>query len=490
MGKVLICGAVLLLIPLNKYFININVTFAFVFSLCWIILWAFIIKSKSKKTNVFMYVLGIILALVMFCFTELNAYWNSQSDRIEGYKYSLDGNTVLSRKEALKDYDLAMSYLNRIHPLAYKGLPEEVSKKASSVRDKIKGSDGISVRDLCIDIESVFSMLNDGHTHVDENISEKHYMKYIYQHNTDGYTVGGINGIPLEDLLSMCRDRLSFETESYAMRLLRSHISTLEGLDYLGVDVTGEITYNYVSEDGRTDEVTVTAKDFLPMDEYLDYISANCGYDPSSEEEEHEFVYYEIDEEDDLAVLTIDSCDYTSYYKKTLQAMFDEVYAKGVDTIVVDLRNNGGGSSYVAERFISYLDVPSYRSWRSEVRYNFLMIPFKASVDKNHIKGEGFSGDVYVLTSVSSYSAAMDFAMLIQDNGLGTIVGEACGNLPHSYGDVVCFSLPNSGLYMQVSRKAWHRVDESKEYLPIIPDIECDPKEALEAVKEHIGQAD
>jgi len=112
-------------------------------------------------------------------------------------------------------------------------------------------------------------------------------MKYIYQHNTDGYTVGGINGIPLEDLLSMCRDRLSFETESYAMRLLRSHISTLEGLDYLGVDVTGKITYNYVSEDGRTDEVTVTAKDFLPMDEYIDYISANCGYDPSSDGKIH-----------------------------------------------------------------------------------------------------------------------------------------------------------------------------------------------------------
>lgn len=36
---------------------------------------------------------------------------------------------------------------------------------------------------------------------------------------------------------------------------------------------------------------------------------------------------------------------------------------------------------------------------------------------------------VYVLTDVYTYSSGMDFAMLVADNHLGTLIGEPCGNL-------------------------------------------------------------
>jgi len=89
-----------------------------------------------------------------------------------------------------------------------------------------------------------------------------------------------------------------------------------------------------------------------------------------------------------------------------------------------------------------------------------------------------------VITSIWSYSASMDFAMLIQDNGIGKVVGEASGNMPNSYGQITRFVLPNSGLIMQVSTKDWHRVDETKEDLPVLPDIECNPYEAVDVIKE------
>ena len=112
------------------------------------------------------------------------------------------------------------------------------------------------------------------------------------------------------------------------------------------------------------------------------------------------------------------------------------------------------------------------------------MIPFKQEMIKNKHKSDIFDGNVYILTSVASYSAAMDFAMLIKDNGLGTIIGEPCGNLPASYGEVVCYRLPHSGLYMQLSEKSWHRVDTSKEDEPIMPDISCPADEAMDVLKE------
>lgn len=89
-----------------------------------------------------------------------------------------------------------------------------------------------------------------------------------------------------------------------------------------------------------------------------------------------------------------------------------------------------------------------------------------------------------MLTDTWTYSAAMDFAMLIQDNGLGTIVGSPSGNLPDSYGDCLFFQLPNSGMPLTVSYKRWYRIDKSKAGEPIMPDIVVEPEKALEKVYE------
>ena len=84
-----------------------------------------------------------------------------------------------------------------------------------------------------------------------------------------------------------------------------------------------------------------------------------------------------------------------------------------------------------------------------------------------------------MLTDVYTYSAAMDFTMLVADNHIGTIVGEASGNMPDSYGDILMFALPNSKLTLTVSYKNWHRIDQSKTGEPIEPDYPCDPKDAM-----------
>ena len=138
----------------------------------------------------------------------------------------------------------------------------------------------------------------------------------------------------------------------------------------------------------------------------------------------------------------------------------------------------------MANEFIKYLDVDKYSDWADEVRMGPILKKRDASVLENNKKGYAFSGNVFVITSVSSYSSAMDFAMLIQDNGIGKVVGEASGNMPASYGEIAEFLLPESQIYMQISSKKWHRVDQSKEGLQILPDIECDPNKAVDILKD------
>ncbi len=101
----------------------------------------------------------------------------------------------------------------------------------------------------------------------------------------------------------------------------------------------------------------------------------------------------------------------------------------------MDLRGNGGGNSRVANKFLQYIDVETYRSWDSAIRYGWLLKQNKDVIVNNHKQSETFSGDLYVLTDTFTYSAAMDFAMLIGDNDLGILVGTPSGNLPDSYGD-------------------------------------------------------
>jgi hypothetical protein len=57
------------------------------------------------------------------------------------------------------------------------------------------------------------------------------------------------------------------------------------------------------------------------------------------------------------------------------------------------------------------------------------------------------------------------------DNGLGSIIGEPMGQKPTSYGDILYFSLPHSGIEGSVSHKVFKRPRRSRSReKTIIPD--------------------
>ncbi|MBR1862232.1 MAG: hypothetical protein IJ796_10325 [Lachnospiraceae bacterium] len=488
-GIVLIHIAVLGLIPLDLYIMNIDEIAALVLTIVWLIIVnaAFIIRRKKigrkpGKTGVLLFAaLDLITILIMTAATQLNIYWNS--DAYRDYAWNEEtGNRVLTKEQALKDYEFAMKYLKKIHPLTLHGLPADVEAQAEKVRQDIESMDRIAGYEFCRKLAGIYSLLGDGHTNISENYLEPHYMKHIYEHKTVGDTLVAVNGVTFEEMLKQKPGYVSYDTEDYGIRMLKNRISTLEGLRYLDIDTSGDIIYNYVTKAGDHTDVVVTADDFLVMEEYLDYEESVTGEDLRSDDGDYDFVSYEIDEEKSLAVFTLDNCTYNRHYREVVEAMFEEIHEKDIQNVAVDLRNNSGGSSLVADEFIRYLDVDEIKGWADETRLGPIYIKSDAKVEKNRKKGYGFSGNIYVITSVYTYSSAIDFAMLIQDNGLGKVVGEASGNLPASYGEVSGFLLPESHIYFQISSKKWHRIDESKENLQILPDIECDPDEAYNEI--------
>ena len=502
LGRVLLHGIVVGIIWLDLYFMNINEWLAIFLTIAWIVsvrvAEGLLAKKAGEKASdgepkkgsgklgsrIFFGVLDVAVLLFVVASTLCNPYWNSDNMR-QNASHEESGSKVFSKSDALADYDFMMKYVKKVHPLALGGLPEDVEKRAKEVRAWIEAQNQFEGYVLARELESILSLLGDGHTMVEETYDEYHVMKHVYEHNKAGHTLVGINGVRFEEFLAQHPAIESYETESYGIRLIKNRITNLEGLKYLGIDISGEITYNYVTEEGEEVLEIVKAEDFLLMEEYLTYEEEVTGDDLHGDEDRG-FVYYDIDAEHDLAILTLNSCRYNQVYKDTVKAMFDEIHEKGISNICVDLRRNGGGSSMVANEFIEYLDVDTYKSWGEELRLGWFLKKADGGIVKNHKKSKVFTGNVYILTGVRSYSAAMDFAMLIKDNGIGKILGQPCGNIPASYGQVVHFYLPKTGMYMQVSMKKWYRVDMTKNGELLYPDIECPEDKAMEVLLDNL----
>lgn len=442
------------------------------------------IKGKRLWGKVVFSIINIFALVIVFVGTYCNPYRNSISFYLNPDYYCEDYSTELAYDEAKADLDEAMRYLKNVHPIFIHGLTPDVQELYNQALSHLQENESISINDLCKEIEIIFSSLGDGHTHIGANYSDYHYLKNIYAHNLANDELVSVNGLTIEEIFEANCKSFSYETEEYGIGYIEVYLQTIEGLDYIGFNIDDGITYAYMDSDGNLFDEKYYAEDFLTDDEYWEY------NDPDNlRDDESKFVEYEIVESDNLAVLTLHSCEYNDEYKKCLADMFREVKERGIDNVCVDLRDNGGGNSSVADEFIHYLDVDSYCTWGQDWRLGLLIISSKGSTHSNPKYTDLlFEGNVYVLTSIDSFSSAMDFAMLISDNKLGKIVGEHSGNKPRSYGDISVFKLRNSGLVMQVSTKKWYRVDETIKDEFIEPDIECDSEQALQVLVEYLSE--
>lgn len=468
------------LIPANLLLINFNFPelvcaiaslMVIVFSVL------FLVKDRSKKTaKAIVNVLALFTVVVSIFGSYCNPYWNSISFRKDVNYYSKSYNYQISSDEAKEDLKYAMKYLRKLHPALYKGVPDDISRQYEIVKKRIEQWDEISVNELAKETESIFSILKDGHTFVTGNYEDRKIMKYYHKWIYEGYEITAVNGISIDELLKQMSGYYSFEATSWEYELLSDDIVTEAGIDYLGFDIDDGVEYTLTSADGRTRIETCYLNDFLPWDEYAEFNDID-----NAKTSERSFVNYEIDTEKDIAILRLDQCKYNDEYVSCVRRMFEEIKDKGIGNVAVDLRYNGGGSSLVANEFIRYLDVDSYKVGSMGWRLGFIYLKIGSGISKNEkYKDLLFSGNLYLLTSARTFSSAMMFAQFVKDNNLGTIIGEAPGNDPNGYGEIAVFKLPNSQLYMQISTKRFYRAYKECTDDLVYPDIECKSELAME----------
>lgn len=403
-------------------------------------------------------------------------YWNSYT--LKDYTGTvMSFNSEITAKQAKDDLSSAMAYLKKTHPMFLsddendKKILEEVQTRFdASVAELIK-TEKMTVNGLRREMQYIINPMRDAHTCL-YNFGNDKFLNGFEAMQNSGYEVIAVNGKSVDLIKNDAKPYYSYETEEW----INIDFSSRASLDFYGFTAP----FTFVWSDG---DKTVTEEygenDFISPEPEEENISLQAFRATSS-------VGYEINEQKSLATLTLTSCEYDDYYIDCVKSMFEKVKEKNIRNVAVDLRGNGGGNSLVATEFIKYLPVDEYMDISYDWRWNYICYHYDYSnVKNNKVKELTFNGNVFVLTDNGTFSSAKDFAMLIQDNGLGKIVGKSPANSTNGYGEVANFVLPNTGLSMQISTKKWYRCNPDNTDNFIIPDYECD--NAYDRLLEIIG---
>jgi C-terminal processing protease CtpA/Prc len=386
---------------------------------------------------------------------------------------------ILSPEKMREDLEHMVRILKRVHPATYHGFTNLQQAVIDEAYQKIQTP--MPAKRFYFIVNSVTCSLEDGHTHlhpmenkqnrrIDASIiwlPDAFYVRDEREPFQQGDRIIAIGGKSIESIYRQMRVMIPAENENYRKWSMAEKIQREEFLEYLEVTENNAVE---ISVERAGNRITLIA----PLKP-----AAQCVHPQPS----RPWVGYQVDADLSLAVFYLDKCDPNEQYTKTVGAFFKEVNEKQIRNIAIDVRRNGGGNSRVIDEFFRYLNIDRFKSFSCDIRYSEEVAQWAGYSEtsgyrhgepceiQNHRVQDSnllFDGKLYVLTSPETFSSGNWFAVIVKDNGLGTIIGEPTGNAPSSYGDAPSFQMPNSGFCFCVSHKKFVR-----------PNPDNDPEDGL-----------
>lgn len=279
-----------------------------------------------------------------------------------------------------------------------------------------------------------------------------------------------MGGLSPDDIFTIMEETIPHENTYFLEGLPQSWLVREDYLLYFGA-FTGD-DYQEVEVVIRRDEKMLPPMAMPMVSPSTELLTGN--------EPPVEFVSYKVynDLSATTAVFQLDACIFDDTFKKVMTEFWSNVYENAVDIVVLDLRNNRGGDATVIPAFLNNLNASDDLSFfsvkqRQSAAFcegtpmfcdNSFLSQFGIdgsdevysvteeviSLLLNTAAGEApnktYSGDFFVLTSGTTFSSASLFAMMVQDNQVGTVVGTPTGSALNFYGNVLNFSIPHTDL--------------------------------------------
>lgn len=428
----------------------------------------------SKKKRVILIIsiglMGIILiGLVLSIVTK---FWYNPFKGVNkpGFGYYTDYTKVLSLDEIKEDLRQLKTDLAEVHPATMDGLPPEL-EAAFAAAGQINRE--MTVGEFSLIVSELVCMLGDAHTSVHLGVADRHLPIGIKVIDNKFYVLGGRNlnpgdellslgGVATEDIMAFAKQVIPAENPYWRNHLIAS-VLTQSALTQMGAEINEKRRID--AEIRRNGETIVVPLEFgFTYD--IPQPSQDKEFYPSNSAD---YGYY-LDQEKSFCHFKLSKCNYTEDYIQFLKTMFQGIMDKRIENIIVDLRGNPGGNSWVVNEFLKYIDIEDYKSYCYTRRMsraaaaqkgyiiNWGSVTYKHCIRKNS-RAEGliFAGQIYALIDNGTFSSGNYFGVILADNGIGTIIGEPSGNAPNCYGDVLYFQLKNSKLIYSISYTQWMR---------------------------------
>lgn len=416
----------------------------------------------------------------------------------------------LTKEQAAFDIDALLWTLSQVHPDIFSVTRQEDLLRAFN---KAKNSlpDSVTPMQLYRVAAPLVAMIGDGHTNLDfpyKSVFTKDLLRMpvFVDVMTDrsmlcassldsvigrGDRILSINGISADSLINSMLPFVGAEREHFALIEVDAMFTALYTMLYPAESYTVE--YQPI---GSNKTLTHTFQATC-----WDEITKRC---PSTRSRKRHADYsYEIDRDNNVAVLDFRSCNNVEGMKHFADSMFRELKEKNIGNLIIDVRHNGGGNSGVGDVLLRYIarepfsqmektlirisPVTSRLMGEPTLRPNYYFFePDSTDYDRPLTPEEGhYDGTVYLLTSASTFSSASSFAWTFKESGAGMVIGEETGGMNVAYGDILRFTLSVSGLEGTVSYKRfWQFHADENDIHGTLPDVAVPSADALdEAMK-------
>ena len=421
-------------------------------------------------------------------------------------------NEILKKDSAIKDLSILYTLLNEIHPGQFLHCSKVNFDYCYDSLSKSINSDLTWTEYFCKS-QFLVAKIKDGHSWVDNSIvisrvQNRQLFPFTIYKIGSSYAINKSGTPEYDSLIGSTITKINNKDINEIMAKTISLMS-IEGENTSAINNSLQLFpfYYFLIDSTSSFKIQLSEKNNLPKEVNLSGITYKSFMKRTRKFVEP--IHYEF-LSNNIAVLTCNTFNIGDFefkkidYEKYIDNFFKHVRRHNITNLIIDVRNNNGGSAEVSNYLYSYLCQKSYyyfdyvgrkckhvgklQPYCTTPNY-FTNIDTTKTVfqenlycekkghwwfDQQKAKKKSFSGNLVVLINGTCFSTTGHFLTLLKDNNIGRLVGECSQGSFYSNDGGLLFKLPYSGFLVRIPTGQFKMKTLHFTYDPkgICPDIE------------------